>query len=221
MKLGRLSDLQTRILQLLAGVEPKWTLSGGGALAGFHLCHRTTRDLDLFWHGAVGLGPQVEDCIGRLRDAGLAVDVLQRSRSFVRLSATDGQERTVLDLVAEPVAVVEAPVPMPVGEATVLVDTADEILVNQLGALLNRAEARDLLDLQLLLAQDADLARAMQGAAQKDGGFSPLTLGWMLASFPVGRQASAAGMDEATGAELDRFRLELARRVAALAAPDG
>ena len=60
----------------------------------------------------------------------------------------------------------------------------------------------------------------MQGAARKDGGFSPLTLGWMLESFPVVRQASAAGMDEATGAELDRFRLELARRVAGLAAPD-
>jgi hypothetical protein len=27
----------------------RWTLSGGGALAGVHTQHRTTRDLDLFY----------------------------------------------------------------------------------------------------------------------------------------------------------------------------
>jgi hypothetical protein len=31
-----------------AGLQPPWTLTGGGALAGFHTKHRETRDLDLF-----------------------------------------------------------------------------------------------------------------------------------------------------------------------------
>jgi hypothetical protein len=34
---------------LFAGIDPHWTLTGGGALAGVHLGHRETRDLDLFW----------------------------------------------------------------------------------------------------------------------------------------------------------------------------
>jgi hypothetical protein len=53
---GELSALQWRILEELAGFDPSWTLTGGGALAGVHLQHRTTRDLDLFWQGRDQLG---------------------------------------------------------------------------------------------------------------------------------------------------------------------
>jgi hypothetical protein len=47
----RRTPVQQRLLELLADFDPAWTLSGGAALAGVHLQHRTTRDLDLFWHG--------------------------------------------------------------------------------------------------------------------------------------------------------------------------
>ena len=50
MPSSRLTPLQERVLGLLAAIRPRWTL-GGGALAGVHLGHRTTRDLDLFFHG--------------------------------------------------------------------------------------------------------------------------------------------------------------------------
>lgn len=52
---SRLSPLQARILSLVAGFSPPWRLTGGGALVGFHLGHRTTRDLDLFFHGRTTL----------------------------------------------------------------------------------------------------------------------------------------------------------------------
>ena len=45
---GKLPAMQVRILGTLAGLTPRWTLSGGGALAGVYTQHRTTRDLDLF-----------------------------------------------------------------------------------------------------------------------------------------------------------------------------
>ena len=48
---AKLTPLQRRTLVLLAGIELRWTLTGGGALAAVHLGHRPTRDLDLFWHG--------------------------------------------------------------------------------------------------------------------------------------------------------------------------
>ena len=46
----RLSSLQWRILRVLSKLRPAWTLSGGGALVGFYLKHRETKDLGLFWH---------------------------------------------------------------------------------------------------------------------------------------------------------------------------
>jgi hypothetical protein len=53
MALGRLTVLQERALVALGGIEPRWTLTGGGALAGFHTRHRVTRDLDLFFRGQI------------------------------------------------------------------------------------------------------------------------------------------------------------------------
>ncbi len=49
MSSDQLSSLQWRILEVLAGLEPPWTLTGGAALVGIHLKHRTTKDLDLFF----------------------------------------------------------------------------------------------------------------------------------------------------------------------------
>jgi hypothetical protein len=45
---GKLDELQKRVLESLAAVRPPFILGGGGALAGVHLAHRKTRDLDLF-----------------------------------------------------------------------------------------------------------------------------------------------------------------------------
>jgi hypothetical protein len=64
---GRLSPLQRRILKALAGLSPPWTLTGGGALVGFHLGHRETRDLDLFWRSRAELGQLVAEALDGLR----------------------------------------------------------------------------------------------------------------------------------------------------------
>ncbi len=45
MGAGGLSPLQRRVLEILADTEPPWTLTGGGALVGVHLHHRTTRGI--------------------------------------------------------------------------------------------------------------------------------------------------------------------------------
>lgn len=56
MSIGKLSTLQERVLRLLADIEPRWTLTGGAALAGFHTHHRATRDLNLFFRPQAALG---------------------------------------------------------------------------------------------------------------------------------------------------------------------
>lgn len=188
---SQLTPLQRRVIGLLAGLG--WALTGGGALGGYHLGHRTTRELDLLWHGRAELERLPAEVERRLRAAGLVVDVLQTSPAFRRLRVSDGAEAFPLDLVADPVATVEAPVEH---EAGVFVDTPREILANKLTALLSRWAVRDLVDVRALLDAGGDLPRGLEDAARKDSGFSPPTLAWVLSTQPV------TGLDP----ELLRFR---------------
>jgi len=216
---GRLTEAQVRVLATLAPVTPRWTLTGGGALAGFHLQHRTTRDLDLFWHGLSAFTREPEDCLQRLQVAGFQTHVIQRTGGFVRLRAEVAGEAVIVDLVAESIPSIEPPNEVTAANARISIDSVYEILVNKLGTLLHRAELRDLVDLQALLARGGDLARALRDASRKDGGFSPMTVGYVLQGFPLQRQAKIAGMDAATTAALDRFRVELIARIAKLSQP--
>lgn len=48
MNIHKLSALQRDFLQAFFARESRFFLTGGAALAGFHLGHRETHDLDLF-----------------------------------------------------------------------------------------------------------------------------------------------------------------------------
>ncbi len=165
---GRLSALQSRILRTLAGLRPRWTLSGGGALAGFHTAHRDTRDLDLFWQRSQQLDDLAEDARKLLERDALEVTVLETQPAFARLQVRDGNEATVVDLVADPVPLAEPPEEVDVGDAHILVDTPHQILVNKLCALLGRAELRDLAAAPVLLDRGQHLPRALSDAPKPD-----------------------------------------------------
>jgi hypothetical protein len=139
---SRLTLLQERVLVLLAEIEPRWTLTGGDALAGVHLGHRTTRDLDLFWHDRAELGSLGRDVRRFLERAGLMVEAAQTALAFERLRVSDGREEVVMDLVAEPVPAVEPPMEAALGETCILVDNPHEILVNKLCTLLRATDAK-------------------------------------------------------------------------------
>ncbi|MBI5498264.1 MAG: nucleotidyl transferase AbiEii/AbiGii toxin family protein [Deltaproteobacteria bacterium] len=216
---GALSPLQVRVLELLSPLTPRWALTGGGALAGFHLGHRTTRDLDLFWHGAHELLTKPHEVAELLREAGIGVENIVNAKSFCRMHVSSGNEVVVVDLVADPVAVIVPPQETKVGNAMILVDSAHEILVNKLCTLLSRSEVRDLMDIKALLAAEGDLKRAMGDAPKKDGGFSPLTLAWLLRDFPLRSLAKAEGLSEDVIQDLERFRSELSNQLAVDARP--
>jgi hypothetical protein len=211
-----LTALQERVLAILAGLEPPWTLTGGAALAGVYLGHRTTRDLDLFWHGQSELGGVEREVERGLRSAGLAVDVQQSAPAFSRLRVAGAGETVVVDLIAEPVPNVDGVLKVTREGVTIQVDSRHEILVNKLCALLHHSELRDLVDVQALLVAGGDLGRALQDAPRKDGGFSPLMLAWVLRGLRVLEIGAAAGMDAGASAQLDRFRAELVERLLAM-----
>ncbi len=220
MTASRLTPLQVRVLELLADAEPRWTLSGGGALVGFHLHHRVTRDLDLFWQGRDELGASRAWVVRTLEASGLGVEPLQTSPLFVRLRVQGDDESVVLDLIADPIMPIDAPEEVALGDTFIRVDTVHEILVNKLGALLGRSELRDLVDLRELLVRGGDLERALRDVPQKDAGFSVPTLAWVLRTLPLEAMARAHDLDDEQRDALDTFRLELVDRLVGMSKPD-
>lgn len=220
MPSSRLTPLQERVLVLLAEMSPPWTLTGGGALAGFHLGHRTTRDLDLFWHARAELGSLGAEVVRSLSRAGLAVDAAQTAPAFERLRVSDGREDLILDLVAESVPVIEAPTQATIAGTRLWIDTAHEILVNKLCTLLSRKELRDLRDVRELLRHGGDLERALKDAPRKDGGFSPLMVAWILRGSSLRDMAPVGALTPAELEELVQFKDELVARLTRAASPE-
>lgn len=214
-----LDALQRRVLETLADIEPRWTLVGGAALAGFHLHHRTTRDLDLFWRGLEGLGRIGRECEHRLRTHGMEAAVLQEGATFVRLRVGDGVTTTILDLVADPSSAIDAPDRFRVGVATIDVSAVHDLLVDKLCALLSRSELRDLVDVRALLGIGVDLDRALDDAPRRDAGFSPLHLTWTLEGLRVEALGRAADWPEIDVTALGRFRDDLVTRLASRTRP--
>jgi len=215
-----LGPLQLRVLETLAGLDPPWTLTGGGALVGFHLHHRTTRDLGLFLHGRATLEDYAARVIEKLREAGLEVRTRRPGRSLHQLHVESGIESVTIDLVAEPVATIENPIERQVGDKVIQVDTPHEILVNKLCTLVQRTELRDLFDVQHLLETGGDLERALVEAPRKDGGFSPMILTWQLSELAIERIGRDLEWPEERVVSLARFRDSLLGRIAALIRPE-
>lgn len=215
MSIGRLSALQVRILHQLAGMQPAWTLTGGGALAGFRTQHRETRDLDLFFRDQQALGSIVED----VQVGGLQVATLRTSPMFTQLDVRDDHSSIVVDLVADPTPIAEQPERIAVDDREILVETRHQLLVNKLCALLSRSEVRDLVDVRELLARGEDLVRALQDCPRQDAGFSPLTFGWSMRGVRLDRLGAALGFDAVEIRGLEQFRDELVERVVTAAFP--
>jgi hypothetical protein len=216
---SRLTLLQMRVLDALEGMTGDWALSGGAALAGFHTGHRATRDLDLFWRSRSELGDAREEVLGRLRGDGFEVEIAQSTPAFARLLVRSEGETLVVDLVAEPVAAIEPSQQVDRGGRALRIDSAHEILVNKLCALLHRSELRDLLDVEALLEHGGDLERALADAPRKDGGFSPLTLVWVVRDLPIEAMTRASGLSAGDAGRASAFRDELVERIVKLVEP--
>jgi hypothetical protein len=217
---GKLSALQQQILVVLSQIRPIWTLTGGAALAGFHTKHRETRDLDLFFHHQHELGSIVVDATQALRGAGLGVVPVRSSAMFAQLDVRLDAESTIIDLVADPTPIAEVAQPMIIGDATIMVETPHQLLVNKLCALLSRSEVRDLIDIRALVESGTDLPRALHDCPGQDAGFSPMTFAWGAQNLPLRRIAAAQGWSEPEIEALERFRQGLVARVMAEVRPD-
>ncbi len=208
-----LSPLQADLLREFFARERRFVLTGGGALVGYHLHHRSSDDIDLFTKPPVTL----ED--GRLAlDAAAAAlgatsQSLRSSPEFQRTLVQRGEESAVVDLVVDRAPDVDAAVDGPDG---IRMHSVREIADNKVCALIGRGEIRDFVDLRMILLHGLELADVLADAERKDGGVAAATLAWILDGLRIGSEAEVPGV---TAVELETFRRELVVKLRALAMP--
>jgi hypothetical protein len=185
-----------------------------------HLGHRETRDLDLFWRSRGELGSLVSDAVGALRADGLDVQTLRTAPAFGELRVSLGTDTCIVDLVAEPFGPIAPPDRAVIGGAEIAVDSRREILASKLATLLERSEPRDLVDVKALVDAGEDLQAALRDAPQKDAGFSPLTLAWVLKGTDPRPVLKALGWNAVQVEDLLAFRQWLIVHLTAAAAPE-
>jgi len=190
-------------------------LTGGSALAGYYLDHRTSADLDLFTvQGAVfPHGKRIlEDAV---RSLGGTAEVVREYPGFAELRATFGDGSLKVDLVHETVAQVRTEKPRFDGA---VIDSVEDIAANKFCAIVGRSEIRDYVDLVFLDRAGHDIDEAIRRARDKDAGVEPATLAWILGQVRV-RNIPTTLLKPLTVAELQSFVDQLAERLAREAFP--
>lgn len=184
---SRLTRLQQDVLRAFFARETGYFLTGGAALAGYHLGHRTTNDLDLFTLDANTFerGRFVLEDVAQ--ELGATIEIVQQAPGFLRTLLSTADEVLVVDLVRDRSFQVTPDKPLVNG---VLVDPPEEILANKLTAIVGRAEERDLIDVMLLERHGLRIEDALDVAFQKDGGCTPATLAWLLSEVKLGDSLS-------------------------------
>lgn len=210
---SRLTPLQRAVLAAFFERESRFFLTGGGALAGFHLGHRATNDLDLF-----AITDILDDGDRALTDAaatiGASIERVRTAPDFRRHVLRRPGEVLVVDLVRERVPQVRPDKPVVDG---VRVDPAEEIFANKLCTLLSRSEVRDIVDVRALEELGLDLDAGLAAAKLKDGGLSAGQLAWVLSEIDIGDDARVPG--NVTVPELRAYLTDLVSRLAKRAHP--
>jgi len=210
---SRLTPLQWDLLEAFFQRESHFFLTGGAALAGYHLGHRETADLDLFTTADL-----LTDGDAALQAAvqaiGASMEGIQTSPDFRRRLVRRGAEAIVVDLVHERAPQGDQP---KIEFGAVRVDPPNEILANKLCALLSRAEIRDIVDVLALEAAGHRAEEALSLAMRKDGGLTPGQLAWVLSQITIGDDAAIPGGLSVT--EVRAFLADLIGRLSRLAFP--
>ena len=209
-----LSALQRELLDRFFAREQSFFLSGGAALVGFYLGHRTTSDLDLFtaepaaWERAPFL-------LGTIaREVGAVVETKQDAPDFRRQLVSRPDEAVLVDLVFDRSPPLVFPKP---ARGDIRLDPPEEILANKLTTLVSRSEERDLVDVMCLERAGYRVEDALGGALSKDGGCTPGQLAYVLDQITIPAEAQLPG--DIPPAELRHYLADLIARLQRAAHP--
>lgn len=140
-------------VRMHGGVEnPFWTL-GGGTVLMFRYRHRLSKDIDVFVPDPQYLGfvtPRLSDVA-----ASLTEDYVEAPDAFVKLQFEEGE----VDFVASPNLLDDAWEPWEIGGNRVRVEKPAEIIAKKMYHRGDRATARDLFDLTLVVEREPEALR--------------------------------------------------------------
>lgn len=208
-----LDSFQQEVLAAFFERQQGFFLTGGAALVGFHLHHRTTLDLDLFTTDDL-LNDGEAALLEAARDLGATVERLRTSSSFRRFLLQRAAESVVVDLVRDTAPQIDEEKTEVSG---IRVDSPQEIMANKLCTLLSRGELRDLVDVRALEDAGFSVEDHLTIAMRKDGGLTAGQLAWVLSQIEIGDDASPPG--DVTVEELRRYLTQLIKRLTQLAYP--
>lgn len=178
---SKLTPLQRDALHGFFARERGYFLTGGAALAGFYLGHRSTDDLDLFTTELAAF-ERGRFVLRDLSEAlGGTLEIRQDTPRFLRVVLGRNAEAVVIDLVHDqPQHHTDK-----LERDGVRLDPVDEIFANKLTTLVGRAEERDLVDVMFLERAGYPIEQALSVALAKDGGCTPATLAWVLSEIAI------------------------------------
>ncbi len=216
-RLGRRRAFWRWLLDALAGCD-RFYLTGGAALAAFHLHHRRSDDLDLFSDELEAVSRISRKLSQVCSDAGWTCTQIETAPGYRRFVVADGREKTVVDVIHEPVRQVVAFEEKPL-VGRLRVDALDDLIANKLAALLGRGDVKDLVDLYFFERKlGLDVLDHLEQARLKDGGVEPSTLAWVLRSMQVDTTRLLLA-SELQSDQLASFRDDLVRRLLEMSWP--
>jgi hypothetical protein len=208
-----LDKLQRDVLAAFFAREQGFFLTGGAALAGFHLHHRRTLDLDLFTaEDRIDEGEAA--LLDAARDVGAAVERLRTSADFRRFLLRRRDESLVVDIARDLAPQIEPKKSVIDG---IRVDGPREILGNKLCTLLSRGELRDLVDVKALEEAGFSVEDNLGLAMKKDTGLTPGQLAWVLSQIEIGDDANPPG--DVSAVEIREYLQDLVERLSETAFP--
>ena len=157
-------------------------LAGGAALAGLHLEHRRTRDIDLYVEDRRGHREAVRVAPVLGREVGLELRIVRDGGTFARGEARGPSGAFEVDLVYEPLPPIALRQELVEG---LRVESLEDMRASKLTCLLSRAEPRDLVDVLFLERAGFRVEDDLELALQKDAGIDPGLLAWLLEHFPT------------------------------------
>lgn len=204
---SRLSALQRDALREFFARERGFFLTGGAALAGFHLGHRATDDLDLFTTEANAFERGRHVLRDLAANLGGSLEIRQDTPRFLRAVLQRRGEAIVIDLVHDQAQTIATKL----DRDGLRIDPAEEILVNKITTLVSRAEERDLIDVMCLERAGFRVEDALAAALEKDGGCTPAVLAWVLSEVAI-----PDGISLPAGITADELRDYLEKLIARL-----
>lgn len=158
-----------------ASFGPRFFLTGGTALAGFHFGHRLSDDLDLFTLSDEAL-PDSDAVVPRIAESVNCRIIRKREAEYFRqfiMEAAEGEGNVLrVDLVRDFGPQYGERVPV----EGIIVDSVENIGANKVTAILGRTDAKDFVDLHFILASGFEFEHLFQLAREKDTGLTEFYL---------------------------------------------